>query len=135
MPILALDNHVTEIDTDAHVDAAIVGHILVALGHAALDGNRALNRIDHATELGQEPVSRQLEDAPSVLFDLRLEQFFAVRLQPRERTRLILLHESGVPHHIGSKDGREMTLGAFLDHRMRLPLEDAVAPIVLLGGT
>jgi hypothetical protein len=116
VPILAIDDHVAQIHANPRVDAAILGHLLVALGHAALNGNRAFHGIDHAAELGPEPVPCQLEDAPFVFFDLGLEQFRAVRPEPHERIRLILLHEARVADHIGSEDGREMTLGAFLDH-------------------
>ena len=114
--VLVLDNHVTEVDADAYVDAPIFGDAVIALRHAALKDDRALDRVDDAAELGQQPVAHQLEDTPLVLFDLRLEQLLAMRPEPRERIRLVLLHEPGVADHVGGEDGGKVTLGAFFGH-------------------
>ena len=54
----------------------------VALGQAALQADRAFDRVDDAAELGQQAVAHQLEDAPVMARDLRLEQLLAARLQP-----------------------------------------------------
>ena len=104
-----------------------VGNAVVAFRHATLKGDRAFDRIDYTAELGQEPVPHQLEDAPLVFFDLRLEQLFAMRPEPRECIRLILLHEPAVADHIGGKDGGKVALGAFFGHLARLLSENAGA--------
>jgi hypothetical protein len=51
--VLALDDHVAEIDAEPHVDALPVGEATVALRHAALKRYGAFHRIDHAAELGK----------------------------------------------------------------------------------
>jgi hypothetical protein len=68
-------------------------------------GDRALDRIDDAAKLGQQPVAHELEDVSFVFFDLRLEELFAVPFETRECGRLILFHEPAVADHIGGKDG------------------------------
>ena len=73
VPILALDNHVTEIDTDAHVDAAIVCDILVALGHARWTATAHSTASTTLPNSAKQTVTHQLEDAALVFVDLRLE--------------------------------------------------------------
>jgi hypothetical protein len=114
--VLAIDDHVAEIDSHAHVDGPIVGQPSIALCHAALQTDRARYRIDHAAELGQQSVAHQLEDSALVFGDLRLEQLLSMGPEPLERTRLVLLHEAAVTDYVGSKNGGKMALGAFLGH-------------------
>ena len=62
VPVRPLDDHLAEIDADAHVDALVLGKACVSLRHAALDVDGAFDRVDDARELGQKPIAHQLED-------------------------------------------------------------------------
>ena len=130
LAVVAVDNHITEIDADAHVDAPFVGDAGVSFGHAALNDHRALDRIDDAGELRQQAVAHQFEYAPLVLFDLRLEQILAMGPKPGEGIRFILLHEPGIANHVGGEDSREVTIGAFVSHLAQLPSENAARAIL-----
>ena len=50
----------------------------IALGQAILQGDRALDGVDHAPEFGQQAVAHQLEDAAVVGGDFRFEQLLTV---------------------------------------------------------
>jgi hypothetical protein len=45
-----------------------------------------------------------------VLFDLRLEELFAVRPEARERPRLIRLHEAAIADYVGRENRRKLAL-------------------------
>ena len=75
--VVALDDDVAEIDADAELDAAVLRHIGVALGHAALHLDRAAHRVDDAGELDQHAVAGGLDDAAAVLGDLGIDKLAA----------------------------------------------------------
>src|SRR5262245_13652553 len=79
MAVLSFNDHVADMYPDANVDAPVSGQPDVALRHLALKDRRALDSIDDAAELGQEPVPHQLENPTAVFGDLRLEQLLLVR--------------------------------------------------------
>ena len=107
VPVLALDDDIAEVDADPHVDAAVLAHPVVALGHPALQVDGARHRVDDAAELGQKAVAHQLEDAAVVLLDRRLEQLPAVRSEPLKRAGFVLLHEAAVADDVGGENGGE----------------------------
>ena len=106
--VVALDDHLAEIDADAHLNALIFRNVGVALGQSALQAHRAFDRIDDRAEFGQHAVAHQLEDAPVMARDLRLEQFLAPRRQPLMGALLVALHERRVADHIGGENGGEL---------------------------
>jgi hypothetical protein len=130
MHIVAIDDHIAEIDADPQVDPSPLGQAGVAFGHAALEGYCAFDRIDDADELGQQAVAHYLEDTVVSSADLRFEQFLAMRPQALEGIGLILFHEPTVPDHVCGKDCGEAALSAFFGHLTRLPLEEAGVRIV-----
>src|SRR5204863_335910 len=69
-PGLVVDD-VTQVDADAEPHAARLGHPLVACRHDGLDLDRALGRVDHARELGQDAVPRGVDDAAAVAANQR----------------------------------------------------------------
>jgi len=71
--IVALDDHVAEIDADAQLDAAVRPDSSVPLGHRLLHRDRAAHRVDDAGELDEEAVAGGLDDAPPVFGDPRIE--------------------------------------------------------------
>ena len=80
-----LDDHVSEVDPDAEADALRLGHVRLSPRHAALDRDRARHSVDHGCELVERAVAHELDDAPAVLGDERLDELLAVRIQPGER--------------------------------------------------
>ena len=65
--VVAVDDDLAQIDADTVGDAALGGHVRLALGHAPLHRDRAQDRVDRAAKLDQEPVAGGLDDAPVVL--------------------------------------------------------------------
>ena len=60
--VLALDDHVADVDADPKPDALGRGQVQLAPGHAVLDRHRAGDRLDDGSELAQGAVARQVDD-------------------------------------------------------------------------
>jgi hypothetical protein len=105
--VVALDNHVAEIDADAQFDAALRRDTGVPLRHRLLHFNRAAHRIDHARKFHQQAIAGGLDDAARMLGDLRIEKVAAQRFEAFERALLIRPHQPRIPRHIGGEDRRE----------------------------
>ena len=105
--VVALDDHVAEIDADAQFDAAVRRDAGVPLGHRLLHLDRAAHRIDDAGKLHQQAVAGGLDDAAPVLGDLRIEELAAQRLEAFERALLVRPHQPRIPRHIGGEDRGE----------------------------
>ena len=63
----------------------------IALGQAALERNRAFNRVDDARKFGEQPIAHEFEDAAMVTLYLGFERLLASRLQARKCPRLVAL--------------------------------------------
>ena len=68
----------------------------------ALDGERAVHRIDHAAELDQGAVADQLDDAAVVGGDGGVEKGLAVSLQGGERAGLVGAHHARIADDVGN---------------------------------
>ena len=90
--VVALDDHIAEIDPDAQFDAALRRDTGVPLGHHLLHRDRAAHRIDDAGKLHQQAVAGGLDDAAMVLGDLRIEKLMAQRFEAFERAFLVRPH-------------------------------------------
>ena len=84
-----LGEDVGQVDPDPEVDPLGPRHVTLALGDAALDGDRALDRIDHARELAQRVVAGEVDDPAAMLGDQRLEQLATARLEASERAGIV----------------------------------------------
>jgi hypothetical protein len=71
--------------------APVLRHGGFALGHAALDRDRAFDRIDRARELDQGTVAGQLGHAAAVVRDRRLDELLAMGPGARMRIGLARL--------------------------------------------
>ena len=100
--VVAVDDHIAEIDPDAARDALLFGKIGIAVDHCPLHFDRTAHRIDDARELGQHAVAGGLDDAPAELADLGIDELTAMRLEALECTLLIAAHQPRIPGHIGS---------------------------------
>src|SRR5271166_6530266 len=76
----------------------------------ALDLDGAAHRIDDAGELGQQAVTRGLDDASVVLGNLGIDEFAAMCLQPGKGALLVGTHEPAVAGDIDGQDGRQPPL-------------------------
>jgi len=102
--VVALDDHIAEIDADAQLDAAVRPDSGIALGHRLLHRDRAAHRVDDAGELDQQAVAGRLDDPAVVLGDLRIEELSAQRFEAFERAFLVRSHQTRIPRHIGGED-------------------------------
>jgi hypothetical protein len=73
--VVALDNHIAEIDADAQFDTVIASDGNVPPGHCLLDLDRAAHPIDYAGELHQHSIAGGLDDPAMVLGDFRIDKF------------------------------------------------------------
>jgi hypothetical protein len=79
VPILSLDNDITDMHSNAHINAPVSREPVIAPRHFSLEGRRAFDRIHNASEFSQQTIAHQLENTPVALYDFRLEQLFPVR--------------------------------------------------------
>src|SRR5262249_28109461 len=69
-------------------------------------------RVHHAGELGQQPISGVLDDAPTVLSDLGIDERAQMVREPGVRSLLVLAGQPTVARHVGRQDGSEPSLYA-----------------------
>ena len=117
--VAVLDDDVADVDADAELDALVLRHAGVALGHAALDRDRAAHGVDDAGELDQDAVAGGLDDAAGMLGDLGIDQLAAMRLEARQRAFLVVADQPAVAGDVGCEDGGQPPLNAILGHRRR----------------
>ncbi len=117
MDVVAIDNDVAQVYSDPQLDPLCLGNIGVPIRHRSLNVGRALDRIDDAGELDQHPIAHELDDAPMMLRDLGIDDFFSVGLELGKRSRFIGAHQPAVADDIGAEDGGESTLFALRGHR------------------
>jgi hypothetical protein len=67
--VVALDDHVAEIDADTQLDAVVRRDVRVPPGYRLLHLDRAAHRINDAREFDQHTVTGGLDDAAVVLGD------------------------------------------------------------------
>jgi hypothetical protein len=77
----ALDDDVSEIDANAKRNGAIVWLTRISVGHPLLEIHSALHGVDGATELDQNAIPRQLENATLMQSDQGLDYIFATGSQ------------------------------------------------------
>jgi hypothetical protein len=102
--VLALGEHVAEVDTDAQAEALILGHHGLTFDELSLNEHRAAHRVDDARELAEDAVSHQLEDAAVMLVNERRDHHAMEDLQPSERSRLVAFHQRRVADEVGRQD-------------------------------
>ena len=109
--IVGVGDHVADIDPDAKAQAALLGHIQIAVGHRALDFAGTAHRVDHTGEFRQYAVAGGLDDAAAMLADLRIDHFAQMRLEAFVRAFLIGAHQARIAHHIRGEDRGETAGG------------------------
>src|SRR4030095_6952335 len=101
MDVVALDDHVAEVDADAEFHSTIGRQAGVALGFSPLHPHRTAHGIDHAVKLYQEPVAHGLDQPTVMPGDLRLEHLAQIGLKARARSFLVVLAEAAITRELG----------------------------------
>ena len=99
----AAHHHVTDVHTDAEVDAAVRRETGVRLGQGGLRIHRALHRIHRASKLGKDTIARRVRYAAPMLPNEPVEDRAALG-EPLERADLIGAHEPAVALHVCRED-------------------------------
>jgi hypothetical protein len=95
----------------------VLGGADVALGHAALNVDGAADRVQHAGELDQKAVAHDLEDAPVVARDGRIEELAKMGLQGAQGALLVGLHQPAIADHVCRQNGRQTPLDGLRVHQ------------------
>ena len=125
--VVALHDHVAEVDPHAQHDALLRAPARRARRQRGLHFRRALHRVDHARELDQHAVAGGLENAAARLGDRRVDDLGAQALQARERAFLVCAHHAAEAHHVGGEDRRKAAQGRCFAHRARILRERSVS--------
>jgi hypothetical protein len=107
--VVALDDHIAEIDADAQFDAALCAGIRAPLLHRLLHLDCAAHRIDDARKFHQHAVAGGLDDAAVVRGDLRIDELGAQRFEAFERPLLVRPHQPRIACDIGGEDRGKST--------------------------
>jgi hypothetical protein len=106
MYVIALDDNVTEMDPNSKQQLSVFGLVPVSPRGATLNVYRALNRIDDAAELDQEPIAHGFDEAAPMFVNCRVNNRVELIIETGARSCLIVSHESAVADDIGGKDCR-----------------------------
>jgi len=79
--IASIFDDVANVDTNPELNPLILRHLGVTLSHPALNLDRTAHRLHDTAELGQQPISSVLDNPPTVLGDLRIEEGAQVILE------------------------------------------------------
>lgn len=112
--IVAFDDHVAEMDSDAEANCLVRG-IGIPVGHAVLHREAAFHGRHDRLELGQDSVTGRLDDPASVSGDGVVDKLGAVRLERSERAALVSSHQARIPDHVRGNDSGEAA-GDWLGH-------------------
>ena len=114
--VVAVHDHVADIDTDPEIDPRLRGNVGVSLQHAALDFDYTAHCVHDRGELDQHAIPGGLDDATAVLGDLGIDQRLAVAFEPRERAFLVGGHQPRVARDVRRHDRRQLPLDPLRGH-------------------
>jgi hypothetical protein len=100
---------IAEVDADAEPHVAIRFDRSVAVSHGLLDGDRTLDSVHNAAELGEDAVSGRVDDATAMLRD-HWKQDRLVPLQVADGAGFVRSHERAVAGDVGGQDGSQPAL-------------------------
>jgi len=111
--LIALDHHVAEVDADAELHPALRRQLRVFSAERGLNIHRAVHRLDHAGELGQNAIAGGVYEAAVVLLDQAVDDL-AVSGQSSKCRLLISPHEAAVAVDVGAEDSGELAFHTHL---------------------
>ena len=103
----AVHDDLVEVDAHTELDPSVAGHLAVALAHASLNRDGAVDRRDHAQEFDQRAIAARAHEAAAMLGDLGVDEFLTMGLERNKRSRFILPHEAAVADHVQREDCSE----------------------------
>ena len=95
-------------DADAELDTLVRRDTRVAFDHGDLDFDRAAHGVDHAAELGDEPVAGAFDDAAVMRGDCGIDEIATEAPQARQGAILVRRGESAVTDNVGDQDCSEL---------------------------
>ena len=114
--IVGIADDVADIDADAEFNALFRGHPDIAVDHTALDVDGAAYGVDHADEFHQHPVAGGLDDSATVLGDLGIDQFLAMRLELAQRAFLVNAHQPAIAGDVARENRGQSAVDPVFRH-------------------
>jgi hypothetical protein len=112
--VTSIDDDVADIDAHAELDAILIWHLRIALGHSALDIKSAAHCVHYAAKLSQHPVPGILYDPATVFGDFGIDKSAQMGLQLDVRALFVHAGQPAVASHIGGQYGSESAFDAVL---------------------
>ena len=100
--VVTIDDQIAQMQAHAEHKRSIGRLVAVGLGHRLLELDSGAKRIDGARELDQGTVAGQLDQAPAVFRQNRVEAFGTVLPQARQRAALVTPHQAGVADNVAA---------------------------------
>ena len=126
--LVAFDHHIAEVDADAEVHPPRRRQPGVLNLERALNIHRAIDRIDHAGELGKYAIAGRIYEAPVALLDEAIDDL-AVSGQGDKGRLLISPHEAAVAEDVGTEDSGEFAFHSHLSaHNPAGPKDCQISP-------
>jgi len=104
--VVALDQHVAEVDADPKDDALSFRSVGVALGHQLMNSGSAFDCGDDRGKFQQQPVAHRLDDPSARVRDQRSRHVDTFAHCSR-RPGLVLTHQAGIADHVDNHDRSE----------------------------
>jgi hypothetical protein len=109
--VAAIDDNVADVNADAEAKPGFDTPVGFECDHVALNVDAAFQRCGGAGELGQKAITRGLDQAATMFYDLGLDNLVPQPAQPREGQRLVVLHQSAEAGQVGNHDRRQLAFG------------------------
>ena len=114
--VVALNDHITEIDSDPQHDLRLAQDFIRRRVVRALHRKGTIHGIDHAAKFDDGATADQLDNAAVIGGDRRIENSLPVLLEGRQRARFVGPHQPRITDHVGRKDSHELTVDTFFCH-------------------
>jgi hypothetical protein len=118
---ITLFDHITKMNANAELDAALWRHSGITLDHRVLYLDAATNRVYYTAEFNNCSVTGTLHYATVVHGNRRIDQVAAQGSQSRQRAVFIGSSEPTETDHIGGQDGHQTALQGVLNHLLANP--------------
>jgi hypothetical protein len=102
--VIAFDDDVANVHADAKRHLATISSAGIARGHGALNLGGTIDTLNGAGKFGKQAIAHQLDDAAAMLGDAGIDDFRAMLLQKRERSRLVLAHHPAIADRVCGQD-------------------------------
>src|SRR5581483_4921873 len=114
--VVVVDDDVADMDADAELDPLGLGDVDIAQVHAALDLDRATDRIDGTAEFDQHAVAGGLDDATAIFGDFGIDESLSAGFETGEGAVLVDAHQTAVARNIGRENCRKPPLNPGASH-------------------